>query len=92
VPASCHICRHPVSAIDRRGVDTSAHPVGGRPRLGKGWALFGIRPASSSARRNSISMWAFKLRNSSPAQRVSASWTAGSIRSSTCLRSLTDYE
>ena len=48
MPVSCHVCRHPVSAMDRLSVDTSAHPVGGRPRLGKGWALFGIRPASSS--------------------------------------------
>ena len=37
-------------------------------------------------------MWALRLRNSPAAQRASASWTSGSMRSSTCFRSLTDYE
>jgi hypothetical protein len=68
------------------------HAVGGRPRLGMGRALLGILPASSRARRNSISMWALRLRNSSAAHWASASWTAGSIRSKICLRSLTDQE
>jgi len=72
--------------------DLPGHEVDGRPRLGKGPALFGIRPASESARRSSISTWAFRLRNSSAAQRARASWTAGSIRTSTGLRSLTDHE
>jgi len=70
----------------------SRRSVGGRPRLGKGPALFGIRPASSRARRSSISMWALMLRNSSAAHRAKASWTMGSILSSTCLRSLTGHE
>ena len=60
---------------------------GGRPRLGMGPACRGIRPASSRARRSSISIWALRLRNSSAAHRARASWTAGSMRSSTCLRS-----
>ena len=72
--------------------DVSGQAVGGRPRLGKGPAFFGIRPASSRARRSSISMWALRLRNSSAAHWARASWTVGSIRSSTCLRSLTDQE
>ena len=63
--------------------------VRGRPRLGSGAACWGIRPASVSARRSSISTWALRLRSSSPAQRTSASWTAGSSRSRTCRRSLT---
>jgi hypothetical protein len=67
-------------------------PVAGRPRLGIGPALFGIRPASSRARRNSNSMWALRLRKSSAAHLARASWTFGSIRSSTCLRSFTDQE
>lgn len=70
----------------------SGQAAGGRPRLGKGPAFLGIRPASSRARRSSISMWAFRLRNSSAAHRARASWTVGSIRSSTCFRSFTDYE
>ena len=72
--------------------DVGVTELGGRPRLGRGPALFGIRPASSRARRSSISIWALRLRNSSAAHRARASWTAGSIRSSTCLRSLTDHE
>jgi hypothetical protein len=63
--------------------------VRGRPRLGRGAARFGIRPASLSARRRIISICALRLRNSSLAQRVRASWTAGSIRRRTCRRSLT---
>lgn len=66
--------------------------MGGRPRFGIGAALFGMRPASSRARRSSISMWALRLRRSSAAHLASASWTVGSIRSSNCLRSFTDYE
>jgi hypothetical protein len=31
------------------------HAAGGRPRLGRGPACFGIRPASESARRSNIS-------------------------------------
>jgi hypothetical protein len=65
--------------------------VGGRPRRGRGPDFFGILPASFSARRKSISMWALRLRRSSAAQCAKASWTAGSIRSRICLRSLTDY-
>ena len=90
--ASCAPC--PDSSADQ--VDGrspgSRRSMGGRPRLGKGPALFGIRPASSRARRSSISIWALRLRNSSAAHRARASWTAGSIRSSTCLRSFTDHE
>jgi hypothetical protein len=37
-------------------------------------------------------MWALMLRNSSAAHRASASWTAGSIRTSTGFRSFTAYE
>ena len=64
-------------------------PARGRPRLGNGAAFLGIRPASLRARRKSISTWALTLRNSSLAQRISASWTAGSTRSRTWRRSLT---
>jgi len=64
---------------------------GGRPRLGMGAAVRGIRPASLSARRSSISIWALRLRSSSLAHRASASWTAGSKRSGTCLRSVFTY-
>ena len=63
--------------------------AGGRPRLGSGAACWGMRPASVSARRRSISIWALTLRRSSLAHRISASWTAGSMRSRTCRRSLT---
>ena len=66
--------------------------MGGRPRRGMDPTFFGVRPASSRARRSSISIWALTLRNSSAAHLANASWTAGSIRRSTCLRSLTAHE
>ena len=53
---------------------------------GSGPAAAGSRPASASARRSRNSICALALRSSSAAQRASASWTAGSSRSSTCLR------
>src|SRR5499427_2122259 len=64
-------------------------PRGGRPgrRIFPAW--LGIRPASASARRSRNSIWALVLRNSSAAHRARASWTAGSSRSNTLLRSLT---
>jgi hypothetical protein len=37
-------------------------------------------------------MWALTLLNSSAAHRARASWTAGSIRTRTCLRSPTVQE
>src|SRR5690348_7415694 len=49
----------------------------------------GSRPASARARRRRNSIWALVLRSSSAAQRVRASWTAGSSRSRMLLRSLT---
>lgn len=48
----------------------------------------GMRPASVNARRRRKSIWAFVLRSSSAAHLASASWTAGSRRNSTLLRSL----
>src|SRR6516225_9974576 len=48
-----------------------------------------MRSASVRARRSRYSIWALVLRSSSEAQRASASWTAGSSRSSRLLRSLT---
>jgi hypothetical protein len=59
----------------------------GRPRLGMGRDPEGLRPASDSALRRRNSIWALVLRNSSPAQRARASWTAGSSRSRMLLRS-----
>ena len=53
--------------------------------------MAGQPPASARARRSRNSIWALVLRNSSAAHRASASWTAGSSRSSTPLRSLTAY-
>src|SRR5215469_300789 len=64
-------------------------PRGGRPCRRIRPAPLGIRPASASARRSRNSIWALVLRSSSEAHRASASWTAGSSRSSTPLRSLT---
>ncbi len=78
-------------ALPSSGVPVSAATGGGRPRLGMGLACRGIRPASLRARRSSISMWALRLRNSSADHRVRASWTVGSMRSSTCLRSRLTY-
>jgi hypothetical protein len=63
--------------------------AGGRPRGRIGRARPGSRPASASARRSRNSIWALVLRSSSPAHRARASWTAGSSRSSTLLRSVT---
>src|SRR5690625_1242172 len=61
---------------------------GGRPGLRMACALSGIRPACGRAWRSRYSICAFVLRSSSAAQRASASWTAGSSRSSSCLRLL----
>src|ERR1019366_1205409 len=58
----------------------------GRPRLGRGPAA-APRPASLKARRKRNSIWALVLRSSSDAHRASASWTDGSSRSRTLLRS-----
>jgi hypothetical protein len=76
----------PESAWQRR-CSGGPYGFGGRPRLGIGPACRGIRPASLRARRSTISTWALRLRKSSLAHRARASWTAGSMRSSTCLRS-----
>src|SRR5499427_10590087 len=62
---------------------------GGRPGRRIVPAPLGIRPASARARRSRNSIWALVLRSSSEAHRASASWTAGSSRSSRLLRSLT---
>src|SRR2546422_44856 len=59
---------------------------GGRPGWGGAPAEDGSRPASASARRSRNSICALVLRNSSPAHLASASCTAGSSRSRTCLR------
>ena len=67
-------CQRPDSCagqVDGR-LPGSRRSMGGRPRLGKGPAFFGIRPASSRARRSSISIWALVLRNSSAAHRARA--------------------
>src|SRR5215472_15193813 len=61
----------------------------GRPRGRIGPARPGSRPASASARRSRNSIWALVLRSSSLAHLASASWTAGSSRSRTLLRSVT---
>ena len=63
--------------------------AGGRPRGRIGPARPGSLPASASARRSRNSIWALVLRNSSLAHRARASWTAGSRRSRTLLRSVT---
>ncbi len=57
----------------------------GRPgrRMGAG---LGSRPASLSACRSTTSIWAFTERRLSAAHLDIASWTAGSSRSSICLR------
>jgi len=79
----------PLSCPDRNV--SAVYGFGGRPRLGIGPACRGIRPASSRARRRSISIWALRLRRSAAAHRARASWTAGSMRSSSCLRSGLTY-
>jgi len=61
--------------------------VSARPGRRWGATSRGSRPASASARRSSSSTWALTDRRSSAAHRASASCTAGSSRSSTCLRS-----
>src|SRR5215470_271225 len=63
--------------------------AGGRPRCRIGPARPGSRPASASARRSRNSIWALVLRSSSLAHLARASWTAGSSRSRTLLRSVT---
>src|SRR5580698_4743722 len=63
--------------------------AGGRPRGRIGPARPGSRPASARARRSRNSIWALVLRSSTLAHRARASWTAGSRRSSTLLRSVT---
>src|SRR5258708_10084354 len=64
-------------------------PARGRLRGRICRACLGSRPASASARRSRNSIWALVLRSSSAAHLAKASWTAGSSRSSTPLRSLT---
>src|SRR5260221_11311963 len=64
-------------------------PARGRPRGRICRACLGSRPASASARRSRNSIWALVLRSSSAAHLAKASWTAGSSRSRTPLRSLT---
>src|ERR1022692_66046 len=70
-------------------VASAALPARGRPRGRIGLARPGSRPASASARRSRYSIWALVLRSSSLAHLASASWTAGSSRRSTPLRSVT---
>ncbi|MGH9078991.1 MAG: class I SAM-dependent methyltransferase [Acidimicrobiales bacterium] len=75
----------------RRVSSSSGICLGGRPRRA-GSALGTPRPASLSTRRSKNSIWALVLRNSSAAQRASASWTAGSRRRRMLLRSATVEE
>src|SRR5277367_5271147 len=60
---------------------------GGRPLRGMSPALSGRRPAARSDLRSKSSIWAVVLRSSSAAQRARASYTAGSTRRRTLLRS-----
>jgi hypothetical protein len=70
---------HPPSVCDRRRQRSNVE----RRRDGR---ADGSRPASTSARRNTNSIWALVLRKSSPAHRANALCTSGSRRSSTAFR------
>src|SRR5262245_22695616 len=66
--------------------DDSSVPEGGAGRVVR---LVTARPSRCSARRSTNSIWLFRLRRSSAAQRWSASSTAGSIRSRNAFLSAT---
>src|SRR5262244_3049962 len=66
------------------------HGLGGRPGRRISLTPPGSRPAWANACRSRNSIWALVLRSSSAAQRVSASWTAGSSRSRMPFRSAID--
>src|SRR5262249_8847971 len=76
------------SAESPSSPECSLSAASGRPRRRKGAAFLGSLPASVRACRNSSSICALRLRNSSDAHRLSASCTTGSRRSRIGLRSL----
>jgi len=86
----CEALRCP--AARRRPSDHVPLRVGGRPAPGHRPRL--LRHSARVLERPpqaGISRWALRLRNSSEAHRARASWTVGSIRNSTCLRSWLTY-
>ena len=92
-PGSCPARRASADQLDCLSAAvrlvSAGRPAGGRPRGRIRPAWRGSRPVPASARRSRNSIWALVLRSSSAAHLARASWTAGSSRSSTLLRSLT---